>query len=85
MTCGVRAPHTLQSSGLGGLDASGTLWLCYQTVLAHFQTPRGAGPPLAAPVLEAWRQLQVVGDGLTKEMTFKVRPEYEEGASGAKI
>lgn len=51
MTCGVRAPHTLQNSGLGGLDASGTLWLCYQTVLAHFQTPlwgrTTAGSPYA--------------------------------------
>lgn len=59
---------------------------CVTKLYSHISGhPCGAEPPLAAPVLEAWRQLQVVRDGLTKEMTFKVRPEYEEGASGAKI
>lgn len=81
MTFGIRASHTLQSSGPGALNISRYLWsLCYQNCTHKFlETPGGAGPPLAAPLLEN----QVVRDGLTKE-TLKVKPECEEGASGAK-
>lgn len=53
---------------------------CYTAALTQRQDH-----PWQPPVLETQRQLQVVRDGLTKERTFKVRPECEEGASGAEI
>lgn len=65
----------------GALNISRYLWsLCYQNCTHKFpETPGGAGPPLAAPLLEN----QVVRGGLTKG-TLKVKPECEEGASSAK-